>query len=1302
MTGMTLKSWHKLVLSILALAFLSLTFSPALMAQSATTGAVTGTVTDASGAVVPNATVTVTSLETGQARTATTGSSGAYTVGFLAPGNYSIKFEAAGFGTVTVPSVTVNVTETPTINQALTVGSQVTSVEVTTQAELLQTTSAANGTVVDSKTVTDIPLTTRNYTNLIGLSAGVNVTVFNAITLGRGSQDVMVNGAGPSQNNYSQDGASINSYAATNRTADSGNNPGMAIVNPDAVAEFKIQTSMYDASYGRNPGANVNVVTKSGTSEYHGTAFEFFRNTALNANDFFRPQNPAPNPTTRPELNQNQFGGSFGGPIKKDKLFFFVSEQETRQINGAATQGYATPGVAGIPTVWDKTTGSITTIATPDSNRNDASFQNALGQAFSPAGICGNSFKTNISTQAGGTQVACDGSNINPVALAILRLPFNGSYFIPSSCPPSGCTAANGNGANATIAESFPVHFTEHQVIGNFDYVMTSKNTLSFRYFWSDDPAAITMSCAGSGGGANAAGTITACLPGAPGLTDFPAMYDTLRLTSLLTNNVVNEARFSLQTVKATPTQLIPFTNAQVGIANIIPGEPALDTINITNPKVQFGAGNNLANFVKTGAWVAADNISWSHGKHTVRAGFEFERDRVNQIALKTSLGSLNFQDYNDFLIGLPGVCPSNINPANCATEPSTNGFVPTPGVTYLNGSGSLSNLTSTGTSGFAGPTGLQQNFRDSVIDWFAQDDIKVNRNLTVNLGVRWEYDGWPVEINGKNTNTWIPLLGGAGNIPVSLGGTLGNAPTCPVPTGFIIAGGAACSAGSLDSYVTANNYNPANYTAPPVGGISQSPWGGIASFPKDAFAPRVGVAWKPFSSDKFVVRVGFGIFYDRLGYSFTGRSSGNPPYSSTLGAMGSATAASSFSQPYPAGPYALGWPIASIRWANPAGTTSTTESSNLSLSGPVGPYLPVPTTNQYNLSLQYEFLPGWVLDLGYVGSYAYHLFPQSNFTEQEFNEAKLASPSNPILGQTTNSVANVNLRVPYLGYSAGGLFSDETNTWSKFNSLQATVRKQLSHGLSLQAAYSFNKSISNAYYLNYDSFYTPHYGLNGFYRPQRLSINYNWTIPTGQHQGLVAKAVNGWSVGGVTIIQTGDVLTPVDSRGGTAYGFGPGARPLSTAILLPGMTRYNEPSTAGGNDQNRIGCGDTTKCNGWFNRAAFDANAFANIGAGLAGNGNGLVPNAVGNAFGWGNSGYGTVTGPGQFNFDISISKSTIVGGLHENASLLFRADMFNAFNHPQFSDPSSVDVSTAGFGQITTTSVNPRLIQFSLKYIF
>jgi hypothetical protein len=308
------------------------------------------------------------------------------------------------------------------------------------------------------------------------------------------------------------------------------------------------------------------------------------------------------------------------------------------------------------------------------------------------------------------------------------------------------------------------------------------------------------------------------------------------------------------------------------------------------------------------------------------------------------------------------------------------------------------------------------------------------------------------------------------------------------------------------------------------------------------------------------------------------------------------------------------------------------------------------------------------------------------------------------------------------LGFAAGGLFADETNTWSKYNSLQATVKKQLSHGLTLSAAYSYSKSISNAYYLNYDDSNVAHYGLNGFYRPQRIAINYSYALPIGKHEGLVGKAINGWSVSGVTVIQSGDPLTPVDARGGAGYGFGAGSRVLATAILAPGMNRYNEASTSGGNVQNRLGCANTQlgatgagTCSGggWFNRAAFDQLAFQPYGSAAAcgtakpGDGLGLVPNydpasaCTSPATGWGNSGYGTVLGPGQFNFDVSIQKSTVVGGFRENATLQFRTDFFNAFNHPQFVDPN-VDISQPGFGQITATSVNPRLLQFSLKYVF
>ena len=272
---------------LLAVVCLFLILAPSLLAQSASTGALAGIVTDATGAVVPNVTVTATNTDTGQVRTGTTSADGFYKFALLPPGTYRVKFEAAGFKASEVPSVTVVVTETGVLDGHLEVGTQTERVTVEGQTETIQTSNATLGTVMSSQTVSGLPLTTRNYTNLIGLSAGANSSVFNATALGKGLQDVAVNGAPATSNNFQMDGASIVNSQAPGNAGDTNGFVGFGIPNPDALQEFKIQTSQYDAGYGRGAGANVNVVTKSGTNAIHGTAFEFFRNTVLNAEDFF-------------------------------------------------------------------------------------------------------------------------------------------------------------------------------------------------------------------------------------------------------------------------------------------------------------------------------------------------------------------------------------------------------------------------------------------------------------------------------------------------------------------------------------------------------------------------------------------------------------------------------------------------------------------------------------------------------------------------------------------------------------------------------------------------------------------------------------------------------------------------------------------------------------------------------------------------------------------------------------------------------------------------------------------------------
>ena len=308
------------------------------MAQTASTGALAGTVRDASGAVIPNATVTATSVDTGQARTTMTGTEGTYRFALLPPGNYRVRIEAGGFKAAEIPSATVSVTETAVLDRALEVGSQAQAVTVQSEVEAIQTTSSALGTVANSRTLTEIPLNTRNYTNLLAMSAGVSGNVSNATQIGKGATNMMVNGANNNQNTYLLNGMVENSFTATSEVSDGVWIGNFAMPNPDAIAEFEVQTALYDASYGRNPGANVNLVTKTGSNDLHGSLFEFLRNDIFNANSFFR--NAAGQ--SKAVMKQNQFGGAIGGPIKKDKIFFFGSYQGTRQRNGLDTSGLST------------------------------------------------------------------------------------------------------------------------------------------------------------------------------------------------------------------------------------------------------------------------------------------------------------------------------------------------------------------------------------------------------------------------------------------------------------------------------------------------------------------------------------------------------------------------------------------------------------------------------------------------------------------------------------------------------------------------------------------------------------------------------------------------------------------------------------------------------------------------------------------------------------------------------------------------------------------------------------------------
>jgi len=1248
LTGRTLGTK---VISCLCLLFI---LAISVTAQTPETGALTGTVTDSSGAVVPNATVALASANTGQVRTAVTGAEGVYRFNLLPPGNYRVTFAAAGFQTLEVPSVAIVVTETDVLDRSLAVGAQAQTVTVTAEVAAVQTASSTVGSDINDRTITELPLSTRNYTTLLAFTAGADAPVVNSASLGKASVNIVVNGADVGQNAVLQDGAAVNNWSSYNTLQEGTAFPAVAFPNPDSIEEFKIQTSTYDAGYGRNPGANINVVTKSGTNDFHGSAFEFLRNTAFNANDFFRNATvgQSGNDGSKQVLNQNQYGGVFGGPIKKDKLFFFVSYQETKQTNGVSGFGYSSVILPPIPT-GNRGTCPPGFASVSQCDAPGQAFIQNLGAAVCPATHPSSSpgYKQDT-TSVGGLQVACDGSNINPVAIKILQLQQpNGSYLLPSS----GSTT----GAYLPATFTNPAVYHDHQGMGNLDYLLNSKNTLSGRFYYENEPVVGNFSSSGTSLSASS------YVPGDPVSNAKSNDVALLRLTTVASNSLINEARMSFQRNMTFAQQLTPFTDSQVGIHGVDSSQfDQLDTF-IISGLFNFGSGMNFGAHTLDEQFQWADQVSWTRGKHSFRTGVEAERIQVDSgLPGATGIANPQFATFADFLIGR-AACPAGSFGAGAGQCNAAN-----PGTS--NGTQSSNVRASSGT-----PQIVESPLRKTDLSAFIQDDIKVSTRLTVNAGVRWEYFGLPTSATGATNFFWPSVLNASPN-PGS---------GCVAPNGVSIGAGASGTGCSLVGLVAPSNWNG----GPLATGIYQStsPYPIQRSAPWDNFAPRLGFAWQPIGGGRMVVRGGVGYFYDLVNGQYLGGFDNGQPYSGSLTAGPTSTLANQqvLSGVLPGPPGTFGY---IPRWVNLA----TGASSNIA-GTTLAQNFTTPVTYEWNLDVQYEFLPSWVLDVGYVGSHGIHQVEDSQIgtgANTPYNFAQLVSPSSPapISGVTTNTVANATLRVPYLGVATTAPAIENFYSY-RYDALQTTLRKQMSHGLQFQIAYTWTNAMqSTAYGTDQAPYIVQAWGPNTQYHPQRVVAQYVWNIPS-RLRGIEGKVLNHWTFSGVTTMQSGNPVSLWDSRGGTVFF---GSQTATTSLVLqpaeycPGMGVASVPSS--GSNEQRV----TT---GWFNNSS----------------GIFCAPPVLGQdgvATGYGDSGIGTVFGPGQQNWDVGLSKLMNVGGLRESATLQFRAEVFNAFNHPNFNLPSQnsnvsnpqLNVSSPSFGIITNTSTSPRIMQFALKYSF
>ena len=1152
--------------------------------QSSTTGALGGIVTDESGALVPNVTITLTNVATSRVQTTTTGSNGGYSFSLLAPGTYTLAFFAVGFKLATAMSVVVNVSEAPQIVAQLERGSSDGSMAC--RCQISQETSSS-GTLVDSKTITAVPLTTRNLTQVLSMSSGSAASVNNAGLLGTGSQDVNVNG-NTATGTYTVDGAVSAS----------------TVPNPDTISEFKIQTSQYDAGYGaRVP--NTNLVTRSGENEFHGDAWEFVRNDIFNANAFFRNAAGQPKAT----LKQNQFGGTIGGPLKRDKLFYFGSYQGTRQVNGL-----------------DPTASLSTIILPPLTNNRSAA---TIGSEFCPASKP-SAVQSKYLTFAGGVQVACDGSNINPVALKLLQLKLaDGSYLIPT---PQRILSS---GVNAGLGfSSYSLHsiYDEDQYLANISYVISKKHTLTGRLYRA---TAKTQRAFGS---SFLRAPETPPTPGFPVTLDDTNYISSLQLSSAFTSNIANEARMTFTDSRSDPTVTgLPLASS-IGMTPANTLSPFLPDIIMRGSLGGFQAGNVLSFFLnhsKSYSW--SDTLSWTHGRHTIRTGVFALTEPLESSNIGLAHGRLAFQNFTDFLLGMSG-----------AQNGSPQG---------------LSNIQSIEANEGLGPTGnviLLLRFNHAAA--FAEDDIKAGARLTLNLGLRWEY---------------LPSVFGEAQ-------ELGNAwpsqlQMVPIPP----------DSGTFAGLTVPSDYDPKRinpYTGlpfgPPPAGVVVRPNKGFYdnAAPLDSLAPRFAFAWQPGSKQsRLAVRGGYGWFYqissDRGNAPGT-YSANMQPLAQLIGAAGSSNNPSTLQTPFP--PTTLGF-------------VPRTPSSHLA-DRIIGPDLRNPKLQQWNLNMQYAISSNFSIDLGYVGSHGNDLF-----LFYGSNQPLLAAPGRPVncglpdtaagLGVTpgifsnlgvessgcvtTNTSDNAYLRVPIVGETPTALVAHQYLGGSWYHSGQATLTERISHGLSFQFAYTFSKGETNTTVYNDQRNLNLDWGRTKFDRTHRMTTNFSYELPSPWTQGFAGAVARGWSISGIIIVQSGLPMTLIDKNGGSVYGFaGP-----ATVTLCPGAK--NADLATSGSTSSRL--------HNWFNTSVIcRAPAIGSDGS-----------------TGYGNTGQSIVDGPGQFNTDFSIGKTTTVGGVRENAQLAFRAEFYNALNHPQFANPGA-NFGTASFGVVTQTSVAPRLIQFGLKYLF
>jgi hypothetical protein len=1165
-------------------------FASSLFA-SGPTGTVTGTIKDPSGAVIPKAHVIVTNEETNAARSAQTNDDGDYTVALLPIGRYRVAVECAGFRRSVLRGVIVDVDQTVRVDFALHVGAITEEVRVTDTPPIVQTDTSTLGQVVNERLVEDLPLNQRNFLSFALLVPGAQLPTQGSENSTQGGS-FNVNGARDQSNNFMLDGVDNN---------DPYLNQYVALPSIDAIQEFKVQSGDYSAEFGHASGAQINMVLRSGTNAFHGGLFEFLRNRTMDAKNYF----DLPDCTASlvasdiacasiPRFDRNQFGGTLGGPLRKDKTFFFFSDEQLR-LRQATTREATIPS----QTQWqaaEALAGIITTFM----------------PCPAATGPCVNGMASGMSVM-----------NLYPAANVVTNVG-------------SDLTTSNTFLSAPVIDESLNL------ISVKVDEQANPNDRISMHYSLTDenrfdpfDPVNSFTSLPGYGSdtsvfGQNAGVDWTRVFRSSL-VNEFRLGFTRMGATFLQQNHGVNiESQLGFPDALTNPIDLgAPNINLSANLTSQQCGNPNGCSISFNG----IGAPIQYPENRRDNTYQISDNLAWTVRQNQFKIGADFRRFQLGNYIDYEARGDWFFQGqtmdgllqqfyYNGLIqnpypcngtplnYSIPGIPNPNIDVGACVLAQLLLGIPDN----AIDASGTTnSDLLSHGVSAYV------------------QDDIHVVPRFLLNVGLRYEFNTPPVEAHNQFS---VPVL-----------------TPCPETSCIPFA---------------------ATYTQAGTDGIPRATY-----YPtRRDIAPRIGIAWRPMKSERWVVRSAYGIFYDEAIGQINVFPRANPPlydiaaFCQTVGCQESGP---------PACPGGLCY-VQDI--FNQPGYTSQSEM--------IDPHFRDGYMQQWNLDLQYELMPNWMIDLAYVGSKGTHL---TTFIDR--------NQQNPVTGY------------PFSQFSS--IFYIESASASSYHSMQFRTERRVTRGLAFLGAYTWSRSIDdlsnifggsvgsgqpqNSQNLRGDN------GPSDFNATHRLSFSAVYNLPFDRFRAknsTWSKALlANWQAGGIFSAQSGSPFTVVlaGAPSAAAAAFGNPERP--NLVGNP-----NKPGQVDANPTCQAPTQIRTTQN-WFNQCAFETpnqNQFTD---------------ALGNpisVYEYGTEGRNALIGPAFADLDFSLSKSF---PLHvDSQRVLLRAEVFNLLNHPSFDTPyhvlnmtpcvpsNGLSCAAENFGAIL--SVNsygnkpPRQIQMSFKYNF